>query len=48
VRKTVSVEVRNRVRPALRARNFTRGSVWPRFGAKLKGSAFRAGLALAA
>src|SRR5262245_58099126 len=48
VRKTVSVEVRKRVRPVLRARNFTRGSVWPMFGAKVNGNAFKAWLAPAA
>jgi len=38
VESTVSVEVRNTEIPRVRARNFTRASVWPRFGSKLKGS----------
>jgi len=48
VRNTVSVEVRKSVIPPLRARNFTRGSVWPRFGAKLTGSVLNAGVGLEA
>jgi len=48
VRNTVSVEVRKSVIPPLRARNFTRESVWPRFGAKLTGSALNAGVGLEA
>src|SRR5712664_2986575 len=38
VESTVSVAVRNTVNPRVRARNFTRASLWPRFGSKLKGS----------
>src|SRR5258708_4936946 len=38
VESTVSVAVRNTEIPRVRARNFTRASVWPRFGSKLKGS----------
>src|SRR5438128_2607382 len=38
VESTVSVAVRNTVIPRVRARNFTRAALWPRFGSKLKGS----------
>src|SRR5947208_12618457 len=38
VESTVSVAVRNTVIPRVRARNFTRASLWPMFGSKLKGS----------
>src|SRR5262245_18986916 len=48
VRSTVSVEVRNTVMPGVRARNFTRGSVWPRLGSKLSGRLRNAGPAAAA
>ena len=34
--------------PRLRAMNFTRGSVWPRFGSKLSGSAGKVALPLEA
>src|SRR3989442_6320320 len=36
VESTVSVAVRNTVSPRVRARNFTRASLCPRFGSKLK------------
>src|SRR2546425_11789493 len=38
VESTVSVAVRNTVSPRVRARNFTRASLCPRFGSKLEGS----------
>src|SRR3989441_9750963 len=38
VESTVSVAVRNTVSPRVRARNFTRASLCPRFGSKLKES----------
>src|SRR5262249_13862668 len=40
---TVSVGAPNRGTPRPRGRNFTRGSVWPTFGSKLKGSACSGG-----
>src|SRR5262245_65826698 len=43
VTNTVSVGDTNKVTPRPRERNFTRGSVWPTFGSKLKGSACSGG-----
>src|SRR5438046_4393329 len=36
--KTASADVRKSVCPAMRERNFTRGSVWPRLASKKRGS----------